>query len=107
VHVICPMVYPSHYSTGWFKLKDPDKAPYDTIRGAMNDTLEKLGPLGDSKPIIRPWIQDFTASWLGKGHYITYGAAEVSAQVQALKDSGIDEFLIWNAGNRYSEGAKY
>ena len=107
VHVICPMIYPSHYSTGWFKQKDPDKAPYATIKGAMDDTHKKLEPLGDKSPIIRPWIQDFTASWLGKGHYISYGAAEVTAQVQALKDSGIDEFLLWNAGNKYSEGAKY
>lgn len=107
VHVICPMIYPSHYSTGWFKQKDPDKAPYATIKGAMDDTHEKLAPLGDDGPIIRPWIQDFTASWLGKGHYIRYGAAEVTAQVQALKDSGVEEFLLWNAGNRYSEGATY
>jgi len=107
VHVICPMIYPSHYSTGWFKQKDPDKAPYATIKGAMDDTHKKLAPLADKSPIIRPWIQDFTASWLGKGHYIPYGAAEVTAQVQALKDTGIDEFLLWNAGNKYSEGAKY
>jgi hypothetical protein len=107
VHVISPMVYPSHYSTGWFKLKDPDKAPYDTIKGAMNDTLKKLEPLGDRRPIIRPWIQDFTASWLGKGHYIKYGPAEVAAQIKALKDSGIDEYLLWNAGNKYTTGVKY
>jgi len=107
VHVICPMIYPSHYSTGWFNQKYPDKAPYATVKGAMEDTHKKLAPLGDATPIIRPWIQDFTASWLGKGQYIKYGAAEVSAQVQALKDSGIEEFLLWNASNRYSEGAQY
>ncbi len=107
VHVICPMIYPSHYSTGWFKQKDPDKAPYETIKGAIEDTHEKLEPLGEEGPIIRPWIQDFTASWLGKGHYIRYGAAEVSAQIKALKDNGVDEYLLWNAGNQYSTGVKY
>ncbi len=107
VHVICPMIYPSHYSAGWFKQKDPDKAPYATIKGAMDDTHKKLDPLGDNKPIIRPWIQDFTASWLGKGHYAQYGAAEVEAQIKALKDSGVDEFLLWNAGNKYTSGVKY
>jgi len=107
VHVICPMIYPSHYSTGWFNQKDPDKAPYATVKGAMDDTHKKLDPLGDSKPIIRPWIQDFTAKWLGKGHYIPYGAAEVQAQIKALNDSGVQEFLLWSAGNRYSEGVKY
>jgi len=99
VNVISPMIYPSHYSTGWFKQKDPDKAPYATVKGAMDDTHKKLDPLG--------WIQDFTASWLGKGHYISYGPAEVAAQIQALRDSGVREFLLWNAGNTYSQGVKY
>lgn len=107
VHVISPMIYPSHYSTGWFKQKDPDRAPYETIKGAMDDTHKKLEALGDEKPIIRPWIQDFTAKWLGKGHYAQYGVAEVEAQIKALKDSGVDEYLLWNAGNRYTEGVKY
>ncbi|WP_256756801.1 putative glycoside hydrolase [Cohnella sp. WQ 127256] len=107
VNVISPMIYPSHYSTGWFKQKDPDRAPYATIKGAMDDTHKKLDPLGDNKPIIRPWIQDFTASWLGKGHYTKYGAAEVQAQIKALNDSGVEEYLLWNAGNKYTAGVKY
>jgi len=107
VDVISPMVYPSHYSTGWFGLKDPDKEPYATIKGAMEDTHEKLEPLGGAKPIIRPWIQDFTASWLGKGHYIPYGKAEVEAQIRALEDTGVDEFMLWNAGNKYTADVQY
>ncbi|MFC5405693.1 putative glycoside hydrolase [Cohnella soli] len=107
VNVISPMIYPSHYSTGWFGQKDPDNAPYATIKGAMDDTHKKLDPLAGAKPVIRPWIQDFTASWLGKGHYTKYGAAEVQAQIKALNDSGVKEFLLWNAGNKYSEGVKY
>src|SRR5690606_6110941 len=42
VDVISPMVYPSHYTTGWFGAKVPDAAPYQTIDGAMKDTHEKL-----------------------------------------------------------------
>lgn len=107
VHVISPMVYPSHYSTGWFKQKDPDRSPYETIKGAMLDTHKKLDPTLDLKPIIRPWIQDFTASWLGTGHYMKYGKAEVEAQIKALHDTGIQEYLLWNAGNKYSPGVMY
>jgi hypothetical protein len=107
VDVISPMVYPSHYSTGWFGLKDPDKEPYATIKGAMEDTHEKLEPLGERKPIIRPWIQDFTATWLGKGHYIPYGKAEVEAQIRALADTGVEEYMLWNAGNKYTAGVQY
>ncbi|GGF69754.1 hypothetical protein GCM10010912_13670 [Paenibacillus albidus] len=107
VDVISPMVYPSHYSTGWFDVKDPDKDPYATIKGSMVDTHKKLNPLGSYKPIIRPWIQDFTASWLGSGHYIKYGKQQVEDQVRALKDQNIDEFLLWNANNRYTENVNY
>ncbi|MBD2846039.1 putative glycoside hydrolase [Paenibacillus sp. IB182496] len=107
VDVISPMVYPSHYSTGWFDQKAPDKAPYETIKGAMEDTHDKLEELGIFKPIIRPWIQDFTASWLGSGNYTKYGKAEVEAQIQALEDTGIDEYLLWNASNKYTEDAEF
>lgn len=31
----------------------------------------------------------------------------VSEQVQALKDNGVNEFLLWNAENEYTEGANY
>lgn len=107
VDIICPMIYPSHYTTGWFNAKDPDKAPYQTIKGAVTDTLKKLEPLGDKKPIIRPWIQDFTASWLGKGHYTKYGKHEVEEQIRALNEMNIDEYLLWNANNRYTDGVDY
>ena len=107
VDVISPMIYPSHYGTGWFGVKDPDTNPYATIKGAMRDTHKKLDPIGSYKPVIRPWIQDFTASWLGKGHYVAYGKAQVDAQIKALSESGVDEYLLWNAGNRYTADAKF
>ncbi|QAY68417.1 putative glycoside hydrolase [Paenibacillus protaetiae] len=102
VHVISPMIYPSHYSSGWFHLDDPDMNPYATIKGAMEDTHKKLDPMGSLKPVIRPWIQDFTANWLGRGHYMKYGKEQVEQQIKALKDSGVNEYLLWNAGNKYS-----
>ncbi|MNJ60126.1 hypothetical protein D3C77_558390 [compost metagenome] len=82
-------------------------APYQTIKGATIDTQKKLDPLGDNKPIIRPWIQDFTASWLGKGHYIKYGKHEVEEQIRALKELNVDEYLLWNATNRYTSDVEY
>jgi hypothetical protein len=107
VDVICPMIYPSHYSTGWFKQKVPDASPFATIAGAMVDTNKKLGPIEKKglKPVIRPWIQDFTATWV-PGH-IKYGKAEVDAQIKALRDNGVNEYLLWNAGNSYTADANF
>lgn len=107
VDVISPMVYPSHYSTGWFGVKEPDLDPYATIKGSMVDTHKKLDPLGSYKPIVRPWIQDFTASWLGSGHFVKYGKQQVEDQIRALKDENVEEFLLWNANNRYTSGVDY
>ncbi|NBI28400.1 putative glycoside hydrolase [Chengkuizengella marina] len=105
VDVISPMVYPSHYSTGWFGSSVPDAAPYTTIYGSMIDTHKKLEEIQEHKPVIRPWIQDFTASWV-KG-YIPYGKKEVEEQIRALHDTGINEFLLWNAGNNFTPNVNY
>lgn len=50
---------------------------------------------------VRPWLQDFTATWV-KGH-INYGADEIRAQIQAVYDAGYEEWILWNASNRYTE----
>ena len=49
--------------------------------------------------VTRPWLQDFT---LGAP---AYGAAEVRAQIEATYDAGIDEWVLWNPGSRYTEEA--
>ncbi|MGF7031388.1 hypothetical protein J2T17_002299 [Paenibacillus mucilaginosus] len=105
VDVISPMVYPSHYSAGWYGSQVPDARPYATIEGSMKDTHKKLEPLQGAKPVIRPWIQDFTAGWV-RGH-IKYGKHEVEEQIRALKSQGVEEYLLWNAVNTYTPGVKY
>ncbi|MCA0385133.1 MAG: hypothetical protein LCH34_05965 [Firmicutes bacterium] len=102
VDVICPMMYPSHYGPGNFGLPVPDAAPYETIDRSLKDALKRNSNLA-TPARIRPWLQDFTATWVD-GH-IRYRAKEVRAQIEALKANGIEEYLIWNAGNYYSENA--
>lgn len=106
VDVISSMIYPSHWSNGYFGISKPDKEPYRLVTEYMKAEKEKFAQL-QSPPQSRPWIQDFTASWLGAGNYIKYGKAEVDAQIKALKDAGVNEYLIWNANNSYSEGVTY
>lgn len=107
VDVIAPMIYPSHYSTGWFGSKVPDAAPYATINGASKDTTKKLEAIDQKgwKPVVRPWIQDFTASWVPG--YIKYGKHELDEQIRALKDNGVNEYLLWNANNNYTANVNY
>ncbi|TWT27985.1 putative glycoside hydrolase [Planomicrobium sp. CPCC 101110] len=105
VDVISSMIYPSHW-TSYFGIAKPDLEPYKLVAEYAKVENKKLGELKDP-PVSRPWLQDFTASYLGSGNYKNYGKAEVEAQIKALKDNGIDEYLLWNAGNTYSEGVDY
>lgn len=107
VDAISSMIYPSHWSNGDFGLQAPDTEPYKTVNRYIQKENSLLDTLGKDKPISRPWIQDFTASYLGAGNYIDYDAKAISEEVQALKDNGVNEFLLWNAGNDYTEGVNY
>ena len=104
---ICPMIYPSRYGPGNFGLEHPDTMPYETVLEAlkksqmvMDQAAEADGHVS-SQAIVRPWLQDFTASYLGEGNYIPYGYNEVQRQIQAVKDAGYDEWMLWSAANRY------
>ncbi|MDX8045790.1 putative glycoside hydrolase [Gracilibacillus sp. S3-1-1] len=105
VDVISSMIYPSHW-TSYFGIEKPDTEPYRLVTEyakVENKVLEAL----DDPPVSRPWIQDFDAPWLYSGPTFHYGAKEVEAQIKALQENGIDEYLIWNAGNSYTKGVDY
>lgn len=95
VDIVCPMVYPSHYANGTFGFKIPDLHPYETVFHGVYDARKRLTKAGDSETHIRPWLQDFSL-----GNY--YGRAEIQAQIKAVKDAGINEWIFWNPSCRYS-----
>ena len=65
------------------------------------EELASLEPMNGIEAQVRPWLQDFTATWV-KGH-ISYGADEIRAQIQGVYDAGYEEWILWNASNRYTE----
>lgn len=91
--LICPMVYPSHFAKGEYGIKDPNSSPYAIVLKSLNDYAEKLPTTK-----IRPWLQDFSLGY-------KYGIKEVQAQIKAAKEAGYQEYLLWNAQNRYTEEA--
>jgi hypothetical protein len=90
---LSPMVYPSHFAKGEYKIADPNRSPYAIIKKSLTDYKRRL-----PKMPIRPWLQDFSLGY-------PYGAKEVRAQIKAAEELGYPEFLLWNASNRYTEGA--
>jgi hypothetical protein len=97
VDYISPMVYPSHYPKGSFGLPEPNQHPYEVILKALGDGNKRIK---GSKAKFRPWIQDFD---LG---YPPYRREQLAAEIKALNDNGIHDFLLWNPGNHY-DPAKY
>lgn len=63
---------------------------------------KEMEPAEEIRAQVRPWLQDFTATWVD-GH-INYGPEEIRAQIQAVYDAGYEEWILWNAANRYTEG---
>lgn len=97
VDYLCPMVYPSHYAYHEYGMADPNKEPYKTITLSVGDAQKRL--VANPKCKLRPWIQDFNL----RG--VHYGPKEVRAEIKALEDLHIHDFLLWNASNRYTEAA--
>ncbi len=99
---ICPMIYPSHFGEGNYGIEYPDLEPANIIRKALTASKEKLDqiPKDEHRAIVRPWLQDFTATWI-KPH-MEYGGDELREQIEGVYSAGYDEWLIWNAACRYS-----
>ncbi|MCR5594625.1 MAG: putative glycoside hydrolase [Lachnospiraceae bacterium] len=100
VDALCPMVYPSHYGNNVFGIPVPDAKPYDTVYAALMMSVDELKDVSeDERAIVRPWLQSFTATWIG-GH-ISYGPKQIREQIKAVEDAGYDEWILWNAKNNY------
>lgn len=92
---ICPMVYPSHYPATFEGYKNPAKYPYEIVYESLIRSEERVK---NSRAKIRPWLQDFD---LGA----VYDAEMVKKEIQASYDANTAGWLLWNARNRYTEGA--
>jgi hypothetical protein len=103
---VSPMVYPSHYPTTFMGYEKPEAHPYEVVQYAMKSAVDRAEALASStgqnlidyKNKLRPWLQDF-------GLGMTYGSAEVKAQIKATNDDGLSSWLLWSASNKYTKGA--
>ncbi len=98
---VLPMVYPSHYSTGHYGFVRPGAVPYQLVRVALTDAVQRTTFLRDSAKVavgeIRPWLEAMSIRGL------SFGAPEVRAQIQATYDAGLKSWALWNPGSKYAE----
>jgi len=95
---VAPMVYPSHYPTGFHGYKNPASVPYEIIKISMDEGVRRAVIASTSPNKLRPWLQDFD---LGA----TYTADMVRAQMKATYDSGLNSWMLWDPSNKYTPAA--
>ena len=54
--------------------------------------------------MINIFLVDALAYVRGEGNYIEYGYDEINAQIKALHDLGIQEYILWDPKVKYPEG---
>jgi hypothetical protein len=97
---IAPMVYPSHYPSGFNGYKDVNAHAYDIVKFSMDKGVERA-KIATSSPLkLRPWLQD-------NDYPVKYTPEMVRAQIQATYDSGLDSWMLWDAGNTYTASALF
>lgn len=120
---VMPMVYPSHYNSGFIGIAKPATSPYEVVHYSMEEAVRRAKLLGSAKNStatttemmalreqakkghgninslqLRPWLQDFD---LGA----TYTPEMVRTQMQATYDAGLTSWALWDAGNTYTRAA--
>ncbi len=87
IDVISPMIYPSHYVSGWYGFSVPNNHPGPVVRFASQDALDRMT---GSQAILRPWLQDF---W--------YTAAQVEIQIVEVDALGLG-WMLWNVSSNFT-----
>ena len=81
IDVASPMLYPSHYASGWYGFQNPVDNPAALVGYALDDGLGRLA----RQIVVRPWLQDFG-----------YDAGQVRAQIEEANSRGLG-WMLWNA----------
>jgi len=110
VDYVSPMIYPSHYANmkqnkvgqtiNNVTFQKPDLDPYNVVLQTLYAARKRLEQ-AEPKAVMRPYLQAFTATYLGKGYYQNYGAKQVREQVKAVYDAGYQEWILWDSSSNY------
>lgn len=98
---VSPMIYPSHYSAPRGG-PHPNRCPYAATRHTVSLGIGRAklarSPTRQTARIV-PWLQAFQAPWIDR--QFRYGPRAVSAQIQAVRDAGLRDWILWNASSDY------
>jgi len=120
---VSPMIYPSHYATGFIGFKNPAEYPYQVAQYSIESAYYRRNIFLLQKTIefikfnnslssdieiddtlvgkIRPWLQDFN---LGAIYTEDMVKSEINAIEKFSKDDYVG-FMLWNPRNYYTKEA--
>ncbi len=99
---ILPMMYPSHYlPTHLPGVPNPNEMPYETLYKSAgmavlrNDAMREVGV---EPARVIPWLQAFSANWMGD---FEYGPEELKDQIRGVYAVGLEDWILWHPGSQY------
>ncbi|HJN62931.1 MAG TPA: putative glycoside hydrolase [Candidatus Paceibacterota bacterium] len=110
---IAPMVYPSHYPTGFNGYQNVNAYPYEIVNFSMSEAVKRIREFKEIKASttpnapylsklrtnqLRPWLQD-------NDYPVPYTPEMVRAQIDATYDAGLNSWMLWDAANTYTRAA--
>ncbi len=93
---IAPMVYPSHYPTGFHGYSNVNAHAYDIVAFSMATAVARMKAAGEDIQKLRPWLQDFD-------YPVPYTPDMVREQIHATYDVGLTSWMMWDPANTYTE----
>jgi len=99
---ICPsLFFKASVTIGSTVITKPDQTPGDTVSAAAQFLKQQSGAKITS---TLPFIQAFTNTGLGDGFFKQYTSADINAEITALKNAGINNFVLYSPQGVYDFG---
>lgn len=115
---VSPMIYPSHYPSGFQNIQNVNQHSYEIIKYEMDTAVARTiatttkiaslaySPIASTTPQlyekpsydaskIRPWLQSFD-------YPVIYTPQMVADQIRANEEAGLDSWMFWDAANKYT-----
>ena len=83
--------------------------PYGVVYNTLVKGRDRIAQVSGYKAKVRPYLQDFTATWLKPATVKNVPgidrSEQVRQQIKAVYDAGYEEWILWDPRNTYHEDA--
>jgi hypothetical protein len=105
---VAPMVYPSHYASGFIGYKNPAAYPYEVVKHSLESALQKRRALINSTSTLpkigklRPWLQVFDLGAIYNRSMVVAQMRAVAEVLDSDAEAGVGAgWMLWDPSNNY------